>query len=49
LEKELPEAKIYVYNNNSSDNTAILAERVGAIVKNEYQQGKGNVIRSIKI
>ena len=45
MEKELPEAKIYVYNNNSSDNTAILAERVGAIVKNEYQQGKGNVVR----
>jgi len=43
--KELPQAKIYVYNNNSSDNTAILAERVGAIVKNEYQQGKGNVVR----
>lgn len=41
----LPEATIYVYNNNSSDRTAELAEKAGAIVKNEYMQGKGNVIR----
>jgi glycosyltransferase involved in cell wall biosynthesis len=43
--KELPEATIYVYDNNSSDNTAQLAEEAGAIVRHEYQQGKGNVIR----
>ena len=41
----LPEATIYVYNNNSTDRTAELAERAGAIVRNEYMQGKGNVIR----
>lgn len=41
----LPEATIYVYDNNSTDNTAELAERAGAIVRHEYQQGKGNVIR----
>lgn len=43
--KELPEATIYVYDNNSSDNTSELAEQAGAIVRHEYQQGKGNVIR----
>lgn len=43
--QELPEARIYVYNNNSSDRTAELAEKAGAIVRNEYQQGKGSVIR----
>lgn len=41
----LPEAVIYVYDNNSTDNTAKLAARAGAIVRHEYQQGKGNVIR----
>lgn len=41
----LPEATIYVYNNNSSDRTAELAEKAGAVVRNEYVQGKGNVIR----
>ena len=41
----LPEATIYVYNNNSRDRTAELAEKAGAIVRNEYKQGKGNVIR----
>ena len=41
----LPEATIYVYNNNSKDNTAEIAARAGAIVRNEYKQGKGNVIR----
>ena len=41
----LPEAVIYVYNNNSSDNTAQIAEKAGAVVRNEYAQGKGNVIR----
>ncbi len=43
--KYLPEAVIYVYNNNSTDNTAAIAKRAGAIVRNEYMQGKGNVIR----
>ncbi len=41
----LPEAVIYVYDNNSSDNTADIAEKAGAIVRYEYMQGKGNVIR----
>jgi len=41
----LPEAVVYVYNNNSSDRTAELAEEAGALVRNEYMQGKGNVIR----
>lgn len=45
FKKALPEAVIYVYNNNSSDKTAEIAERAGAVVKNEYMQGKGNVIR----
>ena len=43
----LPEADIYVYNNNSSDKTAEFAAESGAIVRNEYRQGKGNVIRSM--
>lgn len=41
----LPEAHIYVYNNNSSDETEKLAQQAGATVRNEYLQGKGNVIR----
>ena len=41
----LPEAVVYVYDNNSSDATAALAEAAGAVVRHEYQQGKGNVIR----
>ena len=45
FKKVLPEAVIYVYDNNSSDNTAEIAEKAGAIVRHEYQQGKGNVIR----
>ncbi len=43
----LPEAVIYVYDNNSTDGTAAIAERAGAVVRHEYQQGKGNVIRSM--
>ncbi len=43
--KALPEAVIYVYNNNSSDRTAEIAGAAGAVVRNEYMQGKGNVIR----
>ena len=39
----LPEATIYVYNNNSSDGTAELAARAGAVVRHEYQQGKGKI------
>lgn len=39
------EAVIYVYDNNSSDGTAEIAERAGAVVRHEYVQGKGNVIR----
>ncbi|MBE7051342.1 MAG: glycosyltransferase [Ruminococcaceae bacterium] len=42
---ELPEATIYVYDNNSTDDTAAIAEREGAVVRHEYAQGKGNVIR----
>lgn len=41
----LPEAVIYVYDNNSTDNTVAIAKEAGAIVRHEYQQGKGNVIR----
>lgn len=46
FQKELPEADIYVYNNNSKDKTAEIAQKNGAIVVNEYKQGKGNVVRS---
>ena len=41
----LPEAVVYVYDNNSTDQTAELARRQGAVVRKEYMQGKGNVIR----
>ena len=41
----LPEATIYVYDNNSTDDTAKIAAEAGAVVRHEYQQGKGNVIR----
>lgn len=47
FKKELPEAEIYVYDNNSKDKTAQIAEENGAIVKHEYRQGKGNVVRSM--
>lgn len=43
--KALPEATIYVYDNNSTDDTAELARQAGAVVRHEYMQGKGNVIR----
>lgn len=43
----LPEADIYVYDNNSTDGTDEIARAAGAIVKYEYRQGKGNVIRSM--
>ncbi|MBQ1495867.1 MAG: glycosyltransferase [Bacilli bacterium] len=45
--KTLPEADIYVYDNNSKDHTDEIARKAGAIVKYEYKQGKGNVIRSM--
>ncbi len=41
----LPEAVIYVYDNNSTDRTALIAKEEGAVVRHEYMQGKGNVIR----
>ena len=41
----LPEATVYVYDNNSTDGTGELAASAGAIVRREYKQGKGNVIR----
>lgn len=43
--RELPDAIIYVYDNNSTDRTAKIALDTGAVVRHEYQQGKGNVIR----
>ena len=43
--KTLPEAVIYVYDNNSTDGTDELARKAGAVVRYEYQQGKGNVVR----
>ena len=46
-QKALPNAKIYVYDNNSTDGTDKIAKEAGAIVKYEYLQGKGNVIRSM--
>lgn len=43
----LPEATIYVYDNNSTDKTVQFAQEAGAVVRHEYRQGKGNVIRSM--
>ncbi len=43
--KSFPEAIIYVYDNNSTDDTAKLAKEAGAVVRHEYMQGKGNVVR----
>ena len=45
IKKELPRAKIYVYDNNSTDKTSKIAKKNGAIVRYEPLQGKGNVIR----
>ena len=48
FQRELPEATVYVYNNNSTDRTVEIASSIeGVVVKNEYRQGKGNVIRSM--
>lgn len=43
----LPDAEIFVYDNNSTDDTAKIALTSDVTVKNEYRQGKGNVIRSM--
>ena len=45
VKNALPEATIYVYDNNSTDRTAQLAREAGAVIRQEYAQGKGNVIR----
>lgn len=45
--KALPKADIYVYDNNSTDGTDKIAKKAGAIVRYEYRQGKGNVIRTM--
>lgn len=45
FKQALPEAVIYVYDNNSTDDTVKLAEEAGAVIRHEYKQGKGNVIR----
>lgn len=43
----LPEARVYVYDNNSTDGTSDIAAQAGAIVRKEPRQGKGNVVRSM--
>jgi glycosyltransferase involved in cell wall biosynthesis len=45
FKEALPNAVIYVYDNNSSDGTDEIAKKAGAVVRYEHQQGKGNVIR----
>lgn len=45
FKKALPEAVVYIYDNNSTDGTDQVAKEAGAVVRYEYQQGKGNVIR----
>ena len=45
LRSVMPEASVYVYDNNSRDNTADLAKKAGAIVRSEKRQGKGYVVR----
>ena len=47
MKAALPEATIYVYDNNSTDGTDQIARKAGAVVRYEHQQGKGNVIRSM--
>lgn len=44
-QRELDNPVIYVYDNNSTDDTAVIAKNAGAIVRHEYMQGKGNVLR----
>ena len=47
FKRELPEANIYVYDNNSTDNTYENAKKAGAIVRKEPKQGKGNVVKTM--
>ena len=47
FKRVLPEAVVYVYDNNSKDRTVEEALRAGAVVRREYKQGKGNVIRRV--
>ncbi len=47
FKKALPMADIFVYDNNSNDSTDEIARKAGAIVRYEYRQGKGNVIRTM--
>ena len=47
FKRELPNAEIYVYDNNSMDRTAELANEAGAILRRENRQGKGNVVRKM--
>lgn len=47
FKKELPDADIYVYDNNSKDKTYEIAKNAGAIVRRENRQGKGNVVRTM--
>lgn len=47
FQKALPKATIYVYDNNSTDDTAAIAEKAGATIQHEQRQGKGNVIRQM--
>ena len=45
VREALPEAVVYVYDNNSTDRTVELAKAQGAVIRYEHKQGKGNVIR----
>lgn len=47
FKRTMPHVDIYVYDNNSTDGTDKIAENAGAIVRYEYEQGKGNVVRSM--
>ncbi len=47
IKKVLPMADVYVYDNNSEDNSVNIAQRAGAIVRYETRQGKGNVVRTM--
>ena len=47
FKEALPTATIYVYDNNSTDGTYDIAQKAGAVVRREYRQGKGNVVRSM--
>ena len=47
FKKEMPHADVYVYDNNSTDGSGDIARNAGAIVRQEYKQGKGNVVKSM--